>query len=171
MQEIKEETGNWMDKKSASKKDLQRLVGKLNFAVGTVRAGRLFFSRILQFMHATPKHGIRRLGPEVQKDIKWWNTFLQEFDGILMMPEIKWRSPEKFLSTDSCLTGIGGYCEGEYFHTEIPAQLQNLKGVHINEYECLAIMVALKIWAAKCRGLKILAYCDNEVMVNVVNSG
>ena len=61
MAEIKAEARIWLDKDCASKRDLQSLIGKLNFASATVRSGRLFFSRILNFMKDTPKHGIRKL--------------------------------------------------------------------------------------------------------------
>ena len=41
--EFKHETTSWLEKDCASKKDIQCLVGKLNFASSTVCAGHLFF--------------------------------------------------------------------------------------------------------------------------------
>ena len=169
--EIKSEARIWLTKETTSKKDLQRLVGKLNFASSTVRAGRLFFSRILDFMKSTPKHGVKGLTGDLKLDIRWWALFLDEFNGISCIQSEIWSEPDAVISTDSTLTGVGGFCDGEYFHADIPAEIRNQKGVHINELECAAVMVALKIWSNRLQGLSILMFCDNESTVSVVNSG
>ena len=69
--ELKTEINAWLSKLCASKRDLQSLVGKLNFASGTVRSGRLFFSRILTLMKSFPDRGVRHLSAEAKMDIKW----------------------------------------------------------------------------------------------------
>ena len=169
--EIRNETETWLNKKSCSKKDMQRLVGKLNFAAGTVRAGRLFFSRILDAMKKMPKHGIRVIDKEVLKDIKWWRVFMSEFDGISIMAENDYRLADEVIESDACLQGLGGLCGNEYFHIQVPDHIRALEQVAINELECLALLICLRIWAKQCAGLKIICKCDNETTVKVVNAG
>ena len=77
--EIKAETASWLTKETTSLKDIQSLIGKLSFAATTVRSGRLFYSRILNFLRTLPKHGIRVIPGEVKKDISggllsWMST-------------------------------------------------------------------------------------------------
>ena len=124
LQSIKEETRQWLDRSTASKKDLQRLIGKLNFAATTVRSGRLFFSRILSFMTDLPKHGVRKISAEVKKDCRWWALFIEEYNGISMIHELSWRPVDSVISTDACLSGIGAFHEGEYLHAQIPPSLK-----------------------------------------------
>ena len=169
--EIKNETGKWLEKSLTSKKDLQRLIGKLSFAAGTVRSGRLFFSRILSFMKVCPKHGIRPIPSEVKRDILWWNTFMTEYDGVSLIHELGWRDTDSVLSTDACLTGLGGRFGAEYFHCAVPPWLSWDDTVHINELECAAVVIAIKAWANKLGGLNIVMQCDNESTCHVINSG
>ena len=133
LEEIKEETGRWLNKSSATLKEVQSLVGKLNFAATTVRSGHLFSSRILEFMKNWPLSGRRSLSGSMRKDIKLWNVFITEFDGISMMPEEKWEAPDKCFATDACLEGCGGWCKGEYFHAQFPRFITCNAHVYINE--------------------------------------
>ena len=56
LDEIKKD-GELAGEKSASFKEIQSLVGKLSFAATMVRAGHLFFSRILQLLKTVIKSG------------------------------------------------------------------------------------------------------------------
>ena len=169
--EIQHECNTWLLKKSASKKDLQRLIGKLNFAASTVRSGRLFYSRILTAMKNAPKHGIRALDATTKKDIRWWATFITQYDGISFIHENRWRKVDSVISTDACLQGVGGFNNGEYFHSSIPSFIQQNADVHINELECVAVVLALKIWGPSLSSLNIFMHCDNENTVTIVNKG
>ena len=169
--EIKSEANKWLNKNTTSKKDMQRLVGKLNFAASTVKSGRLFFSRILAFMNKLPKHGVRTLPPEVKKDCRWWAIFMEHYDGVSFIHEVGMRPVDSVISTDACLDAMGAFFEGEYVHAKFPLEITQPDNVSINELECLALVVALKIWGGNCTGLNLLFHCDNSSTVDVVNAG
>ena len=172
LSEIKSELQQWSGRSSATKKELQHLIGKLSFAATTVRSGRLFFSRIITFMVKTPKHGIRTFDADVRKDINWWVRFIDDYNGVSIIPEPCWREPDSVIATDACLKGIGGFnFAGEYFHATVPETVTSQGDVHINELECLAIVVALKVWGPQCAGMNLLLYCDNSTTVDVINAG
>ena len=135
---------SWLSKKSATLNEVQQLLGKLNFICNTVRAGRIFVSRLINDMKEFPKNGRRRLSAEFKKDLSWWNTYLQDFDGITLIPDLKWCSPDKEISTDSCLSGCGGWLNGLFFHSEFPKDITSRKDISINELETLALIVGLK---------------------------
>ena len=80
----------WSNKNYATLKELQQLLGKLNFAASTVRAGRIFVSRIINLLAKFPDKGHRKLTPDMKKDIQWWSEFMEEFDRISIMPPINW---------------------------------------------------------------------------------
>ena len=171
LEEIRKELELWRHRDAANKRDLQSLVGKLNFAASTVRSGRLFFSRILSFMNMLPKHGVRRFDADVRKDIDWWLKFMAEYDGVSIIHELEWKPVDLVMSSDACKDGIGGFCAGEYYHCKVPQHILDMQDVHINELECLALLICLKIWGSRCGGLNILMHCDNTSTVEVVNAG
>ena len=88
-----------------------------------------------------------------------------------MMPESGWSPPDLLFSVDSCLTGCGGWSNGEYFHSKFPEWIMNNREIYINELEALALIVGLKIWRDKIQNKNVLFYCDNQVTVDVINTG
>ena len=48
--------------------------------------------------------------------------------------------------------------------------IHNSSKIHIDELELLVFTVTLKIWTEKIRNRNVLAFCDNQTSVEVVNS-
>ena len=86
-----------------------------------------------------------------------------------MFPESRWLPPDLVFRTDSCLSGCGS--DGDYFHTQFPPDIMGRKGIAINELECLAILIAIRIWSYKLENKNLLLYCDNSSTVEIVNQG
>ena len=42
------------------------------------------------------------------KDIEWWIQFMEQFDGIMVMPPLSWDAPDTVFSSDACLKSGGG---------------------------------------------------------------
>ena len=161
----------WMHKQTISKKQLQSIIGKLQYIAHCVRPGRIFISRLLQLLREFKSSQKRiKFTSDYKKDLKWWYTFLKEYNGISMIPHLQWSKPDVVLETDACLTGCGAISQGECFHTTFPKFILN--HVHnINTLELLTITIACKIWGTQFRGKRILVYCDNNTSVQVLNSG
>ena len=115
MREIRTELKNWLNRSHANLKQMQSLVGKLNFCATAVRAGRLFFSRILAFMKQMPQAGHVRIPEEVTKDIDWWLKFMPQFNGISAIPENKWTGPNADFLNGRMPTGHGRLVTGGIF--------------------------------------------------------
>jgi hypothetical protein len=161
----------WLVKRRATKRQLQSLVGKLQFVAKCVRAGRIFISRLLSIL-PTLRHQHHRfhVSAEFKKDLLWWKRFLRTYNGVSVIPEIIWSAPDAVLSTDSCLTGFGGWCGKEFFAGKFPASILSDKH-NINTLELLTVMVALKLWSHYLADKRIEIICDNMVSVNVLNAG
>ena len=69
--EILEMLERWENKEVCSLKELQSLAGLLNFAARCVRSGRVYLSRILNFLRVIHKTGFHRIPRDTQLDIKW----------------------------------------------------------------------------------------------------
>ena len=172
MLEIQALLPEWLDKKSATKRQLQSLVGKLQFVGRCVKPSRIFISRILVLLRGLARADYRiRLSHGFKQDIRWWINFMAIYNGVSMIKTSKWSAADKVFSTDSCLTGCGGICENEFFHRVFPNQLVGATNITIVQLECITVMVAIKHWCGQCKGKKISIYCDNEAVCSVINSG
>lgn len=161
----------WATKKSATKVQLQSLLGKLQFVAKCVRPGRLFIARMLPFLSKLKaQHHRFHLDTQFRKDLSWWSTFLGQFNGISILYSLQWSKPDGIFSTDACPTGCGGFFEGNYFHTTFPEHIAN-QNLHINQLELLVVMVALRLWSQFFNGKRIRILCDNIASVLVINSG
>lgn len=168
LQDISQELGRWARKQKANKTELQSLIGKLMFIAKCVRPGRLFINRMLEWLRQIPDRGTHSVTAEFRKDISWWSRFMHRFNGIRDMPPSVWSLPDQYLATDACSSGVGGICMGEFFHAPLPPEEQF--DWHINELELAAIMVAIKLWSHKLKGIRVTVYCDNSASVSVLNT-
>ena len=169
--EIQELLRKWMSKKSATLKEMQSLLGKLNFAASTIRAGRIFVSRLINAMVNFNNEETTEMPTYIQKDIQWWITYMASFDGVSLIPDYSWKKPGATFTTDACLTACGGWDKENFYHKEFPAWLVQRKDVHINELETMAIIIALKLWGKKVQNSNILLHCDNQPTVDIINTG
>ena len=176
LKEIRTLLTEWENKKSTDLREIQVLLGKLNFVASTVRAGRVFVSRIINELKGFPKNRRRKVSTEMKKDIHWWLTFMEKFNGVSIVPPLSWDAPDVIFSTDSCLNRCGGWSQtntfqGEAFTMAFPNWIMNRRDVHINEKELLWFIIALKLWRKRIANRNVLAFCDNQVSVEVVNKG
>ena len=130
----------WQNKKYCSKRELQSLLGSLLYASKCVRPARTFLNRMLQFLKSMEGNSSTRLTAEFFKDLKWFATFLKQFNGVVYY-DVKPVQAE--LHLDACLTGFGGNFNNQCYALPIPKNFNNYSIVHL---EMLNIVVALKIW-------------------------
>ena len=171
MEEIELLLDEWEVKEKCTLRELQSLLGKLNFAASTIRAGRVFISRIINMLRKFPKKGHCIVEEDLKSDVKWWRKFMRQYDGISILPPLRWDAPDRIFSTDATLKACGGWSEGLAFHVEFPAEILRESGGNINELELMAFVLAIRLFGERLCNRNILAYCDNKVSVDVVNSG
>jgi hypothetical protein len=120
---------SWLKKKKKSSlKELQSLLGKLHFIAGCLRPGRIFVSRLLNWLRSAfpsdtvgnKQENYRYIPIEIKKDLKWWYEFLPVFNGVSMMAVEEWSYPDTVFSCDACLEGLGGMFEDNFVHVIFP---------------------------------------------------
>ncbi len=168
---------SWLTREKASLRQVQSLIGKLQSITRCVRVSRVFLSRLLRFLrsitHAKP-HQMHSLTTSFHKDILWWHQFVDQFNGMSLLPSLKWSQPDSVITSDACLSGCGALIwtdQGcEYFHTEFPSFIMGLE-LCVNALELLSVIVAVKLWCNKVCHSCLVLNCDNQVSVQVINSG
>ena len=172
MTEIRILLRDWLNKEDASIKEVQSLLGKLNFIAACVRPGRIFVSRMLKWLKVLYSKDLKKyhIPPYVKKDILWWYKFLPTYNGVSMMLYEEWCEPDEICSSDSCLEGCGGFWQGMFFHTSFPEHVKQNK-YSINILEFYSIIICLKLWGQYFRQKRIQIFCDNLPVVMVINTG
>jgi hypothetical protein len=101
--ELKHTLEIFVQSKRVTLRQLQSLIGLLNFACQVVSPGRAFCRTLID---ATcnirkPHHRIR-VSKSMREDIKVWLTFLSEYNGVTVITDNAWASNETLkLFTDS----------------------------------------------------------------------
>ena len=77
----------WMGKKVCKRRELESLLGHLQHAATVVRPGRTFVRRLIELLSvAKSKNSWVRLNASTRSDLTWWATFMEDWNGVAMMP-------------------------------------------------------------------------------------
>ena len=111
----------WLNKQTCKVKELQSLIGKLQFVAKCVELGRIYISRMLNLLKGIVNNNTQiTLNNAFRKDVNWWITFLPLYNEVSIIPDSHWSNPDSVFSSDPCITGCGAYFRGHYFHAEFP---------------------------------------------------
>lgn len=160
----------WRFKVFATKRELQSIVGKLQFLAKCVRPGRVFIARLLNQLSEVHDRNGFHIPWEVRADLKWWYKFLPKFNGTSVLRCIDTAVPGVEIMSDSSLKACGGWHNAEYFHCRFPEQIMQ-DTHHISQRELVTVVLCLRLWGKNIAGKKIYFHCDNQASVKCVNSG
>ena len=159
----------FLSRKAVSKRELQRLIGKLNWACRVVYGGRTFLRRIIDLMNDLKSLRSQCIVTgELISDLQWWNAFLDTFNGKCAFFDER---PIIDLQTDACQVGAGAFFRGDWAYWNFYVDLPTLASLHINYKECLCIVLAALRWAPQWQNKRILVLCDNQAAVAMINKG
>ena len=97
---------SFLNKRRASKNQLQRLAGKLNWACRVIYGRRTFLRRVLDTMNSMSASAKHKLSASFYRDLSWWVNFLTVFNGTRLFLQ---RLPMVDVMTDACSIAAGGY--------------------------------------------------------------
>ena len=120
LEDIRKLTQLCLEEDFAILKQVQSLLGKLNFVSACVKPSRIFVGRLLNWLKSIydSSECLHVIPDYVRKDLLWWNKFLPLYNRISMMEYESWSEPDAICSSDSCLTVRGGFCF--VFHISVP---------------------------------------------------
>lgn len=144
--------------KGVTLKDLQRILGLLNFASFVVPRGRLNHRQLMIFMNSIPKKSSKTypLTLQIAKELIWWKQNCQ-LSTLLHYPP-----PKNFLVTDASDIAWGAQLNDLTFSGTWSREEKHL---HCNQKEMLAILYALQSQASLIRQSSLLIQCDNQTAV------
>lgn len=167
LQDIKHVIASFRQKRRASKRQLQSLAGKLNFAAKVVRGGRTFLRRILNCIARLRRpHHKAKIAVEVQKDIHWWSSFMDQYNGVAAFIDTINIAP---ILTDACSFAGGGFCNGDFMYTVWETDMSTVSSLPINYKETISAALAVIRWAPHLQNRPIMVYTDNQCAAAILN--
>ena len=134
----------WSSRRSATKRQLQSLIGQLSHAAAVVRPGRSFMRHLIDTM-AIPRrqHHMVRLNLRCKADIAWWLSFVQGWNGVSFLPNLQVGA--SVVADASGSWGCGAYsCRTlEWFQLPWPSSWD---GICIATKELLPLVIAAAVW-------------------------
>ena len=170
IEELRALLAHWRTKKWCLLKDLQSLVGKLQHACKVVRPGRTFLRRMFELLRGTPKRQcFIRLNATFRSDLAWWLMFLESWNGVSMLADVDNAPPDAHLYTDaSGGIGCGAWSGRHWFQYFWPDEFA-ARSIAVKEL--VPIVMACIVWGKIWRQQNVLAHCDNQAVVEVINTG
>ena len=167
--QIRNELLAFSQRHRATKRQLQSLTGKLNWAAAVVYGGRVFLRRIIDLTNTLQHKADRvRLSSEMQYDIAWWLQFMQIFNGKSALLD---KQPITTVHVDACMAGCGGVYGRDWFYCNWALDWPTASDLHINYKELLALVVAATRWAPLWTNKRIYIMSDNQAAVGMLNRG
>ena len=162
----------WRSRSSCTKRQLQSLIGKLNFICTVCRPGRTFLQQMTDLLQNVqhPNHHIR-LGNRFLKDLDWWLLFLRDWNGKSMFYDEQWLTSSCLhLYTDACTRPFGAMFGDSWLcDTFDNVGIPNRHSITFKEL--FAITMAITVWATALASQKIIFHCDNKAVVHILTSG
>lgn len=166
--ELITELNTWNEADWITRRQLESIVGKLQFVCNCVRSGCLFLNRLLNFLCKT-KVGIKyRLPKQAHADLLWWIKCLETFQGTSMMWFEEFQFPDERAAADASGEAAGGVCGLQYYRVLFPRWLAD-KCIAVKEL--WAIIILLKIWGPELTENRVLLFCDNQAVADLINTG
>ena len=175
LQRLLSTVSEWGDKKVCLRKELESLIGVFNHACKVVRPGRTFLRRMIDRLSATvspsghsrPTHHIR-LDRVFRADLAWWKLFVQERNGVGLLPSNNCSTDEGpvVMSDASGGWGCGAWCGSHWFqHTWTDEEAV----YDISVKELTPVVVSAAVWCNDWVGKCVTCYSDNQAVVAVAN--
>ena len=145
-------------RKKITLRELQSLIGLLNFTCSVIVPGQTFLRRLINLTVGVkrPRYFIR-LNRETKSDLKLWLTFLESYNGRSFFLDYNWLSSAKLhLHTNAAGSlGYGTVFGSHWLYGQWPS---NWLGRNIIVLEMFPIVISLSIWASELANKCVLSH-------------
>ncbi|XP_053570053.1 uncharacterized protein LOC128660298 isoform X1 [Bombina bombina] len=162
----------WMaTRKKVTLREMQKTLGVLNFACKVIPIGRIFKRRLEISTRGAkkPEHMIR-VTKEMRDDLKVWDQFLQEFNGVRIWQEVAPAVDFELYTDAAGGKGYGAYFQGRWCAGEWPESWKEMGWIkNLVLLELFPIVVAMELWGGELANRTIICWSDNMGVVEIIN--
>ena len=156
---------SWDDRRKVTKLEVQRMVGKLNWAARVIRGGRTFMRALIDLVsRARESHHHVRISAAARMDLLWWKCGLPVFNGTCQF-KCDVPLPSFCFATDACESGGGGYLYSDWFYSSWVVDYPDMINEHINVLELFTVVLALRRWGSALLNSHVKIISDNMATV------
>lgn len=159
----------YKNRKSITLRNLQSLIGTLQFATSVILPGRTFLRRLIDLTIGVKRNNYSiRLKKDARLDLCMWEKFLLSHNGRSFFLNDFWLSSIDIdLYTDASSTiGYGAVLHRKWFFGTWEREFRDL---HINILELYPITAALLTWGHLLSNHCITIYTDNQALSYILN--
>ena len=158
-----------LKKDELSLKDLQSLIGKLQFSTVIITCGRCFLRRLYNgTIGKTSPHSRILITDCMKADLKIWLEFLESYNGkSIISPLPVASSQELHFYTDSSKSGYGGTFNKSYILGIFPTAW---KALDIQFLELYPIFLLVMTFSTNLKNSSLTFHCDNLAIVHIINN-
>lgn len=160
---------DFLERKSCKKREMESLIGYLNFTCSVVLPGRAFLRRLISSIMGVrqPYHFIK-ISAEMKSDLAMWKSFVSSFNGKSMFLNDRFLSSSVLsLYTDAAASlGYGAVYSSYWFYGDFPLQCRNL---NITLLELYPVVVAVNVWGYLWKNHCVRFFTDNQALVHILN--
>lgn len=167
---IQEDLNEYLTKKRLSKRQLQSLAGKLNWAAHVHPWGKAFMASFFHSIGLLVKpHHKFLVNSTMIKDMHWWLACLSQDLHIRNIWDFR---AQVIITTDSSSVGAGAFClnDGDICYTNWILDKPELANAHINIKELATVLFCLVRWAPAYPGCHFNIHSDNFMTTCAVNN-
>ena len=160
---------NFYTRRTVTLKELQSLIGLLNFTCIVIVPGRAFLRRLIDLTIGIQKpHHHIRLSKGAKLDLLLWLRFLEEFNGKSFFFRDVWETSRSLhLYTDSAASvGFGAVFGCRWLQGLWP---EVWKAFNIAFLELFPIVIAVHVWGSLMADKRITFFSDNAAVVDIIN--
>lgn len=159
----------FLGKTTCKKKELESLIGYLNFCCSVVLPGRAFLRRLISLMLGTKEPFMYiSISPEVKADLRMWLNFVQNFNGRCLFLNDRFLSSSALsLFTDAAASSGYGAIYGSYWLYGLFPKSWSI--FNITFLELYPIVVAVNVWGHLWKNHCITFHTDNLALVYILN--
>ena len=160
---------NLLNRTTISHRELESAIDFLSFAAKIVIPGRAFLRRLFDALRRPSTY--IRITPDIKADLRWWHTYLEDWDGLKLIRHIDSRPAWHIWTDASGKYSIGGYILGhpDLLHSVQDVFSERIATRHrhkdIQFKEIKAVHHAVKLWLTRLQGSRLILHCDNNACV------
>ncbi len=157
-------------------KQLESLVGLLQYITNVVRPGKAFLGRLRDSLYKATNFNTVTLGPVGRQDAEWWLKFLPSWPGTTYLaPPVEDASNTVNMVTDASLVAMGAVFGRQWTQFKWDDKWLKLAFVETAlSMPCLevgAILIGLRTWASLMEGKQVVVFSDCEPAIEAIRWG
>ncbi|XP_077182618.1 uncharacterized protein LOC143832292 [Paroedura picta] len=163
--------GEMSERRKCTLKEMQVLLGHLNFVCKVVAPGRAFCARLAHATRGLSKpHHRMRISHGIREDLRTWQEFIGHFNGVsLWQEDIRLRGDLQVHSDAAGGAGFGVLYRDRWCAKQWPAWWGAELLRDLTFLEFFPLVVAVVLWREEFRNKRVLFWCDNQAAVRILN--